>query len=1364
MSRLLDTYHKATEARDQRLRTRDPSPRPPETPPVARPVSVAHHHDRSVAASNADSISKVGDTPTASTPIDHEGNNPSSSPLGRHAITAGLLLLTVTLATLGSWPYRGYLAQWLSAPSASTQGREEADRSPSPKVATQSGSVEALAILPATGAGRPATMGSGDSRPVPTPGLAHPTRQAMQPPSREGGIAQSDRRATRLPPVGLQAPRGSAPWAGETPSDQGSSRRHVLPPGPAAPGAVAVPRGGSPTAARRAANPIASGQAAMPAGGNGTPSSPDARQPGNRAQALLSPGLAVSNNGGTGGGQSPTAVPGAPSDTGNGHTPTPAQALLAPSPTIPSAADAGTGNSGDSSGPTSAGALIDGSNPLPEGPASTEQDTEHPTGTAGDLLADQGDLLPGASGAGANSEVPAATEGAGGPSAGDLLDPADLSGSDASPAATGGQDSSGTPIPTEVGSPRPSARDLLTDGASPPSSDTPANGTGTDTNAGNYPAIDDPTGSSIAGPASSDPAPPQGPVLPEVPSASDTGFVDGSAPASPTSVTADVPVTPSPQTGNDAFAEQASPEASAAVGTGGVPTDTQTPTPITGNNPAGDPAPAGTDNGPTSDNLLSGTIEAPPDGDPGSPQGWQTNPDSNSSPDNGSQTQDPSGNIAAAPAPNPPGPVSMPSGSEISNSAPAPAPENTGSSGPQSDGASHPQAANDSPGSDTVSATGPSPLTSLFPASIQTPLATTQSDISLAVDIEGALVLPNPYALFTTGADTRTKASAGLTNGSMSGHIADATTSATILPGSIAAQGGTALSAKRIASMDFAGFTRAESLFDQPLGAWAESIGGAGVDSLAVMPLTSDASIDLSWDINRLAVKTSPSNALSVMRHVALVTQTPVSGDPSQAITALLGFSILSQNGHSTVTTYELPGSTAIGDWLATAGDSNAAHHPGPSVAVPLTDQFIDPLTRLPALNVSLNVAQYEYSIEAPAVAVRPVAERAGAVGSGAKARWDATGKRLTFDSIPIEILSSDGQSMMADRFRHDALAGAHIEIDPLLYAGNLNGRDYFLGNEVRLIADDGAILFQGAVPTVVYDDSLYSETGFNLFSPLLSPTWQQGDGSSWLDQFATRMDAEDLFMPELFIGFDLPDSPIGDWLSNDFEVSADAMLSFATSPAFNHSYSDTSETRAETPAGALASLRTDYEPTAPLGESDQIGTSGISLPEYDPWANLHATLAAPSMRAARSLRSDAPRPASHRAPARPNTRASQSPAGPAVRKTPAPQPEAATLASQGDDPTEPGIVEHALIDPMIAELTRQLPSQVLEAGPRITSRKLDPTTQLPKSVRQATTPAVSSASTGLLLTVGMSILVVAGAGRRRVFAGNARKYGRACC
>ncbi|MCB1800533.1 MAG: PEP-CTERM sorting domain-containing protein [Gammaproteobacteria bacterium] len=443
------------------------------------------------------------------------------------------------------------------------------------------------------------------------------------------------------------------------------------------------------------------------------------------------------------------------------------------------------------------------------------------------------------------------------------------------------------------------------------------------------------------------------------------------------------------------------------------------------------------------------------------------------------------------------------------------------------------------------------------------PLASTESRIAVHAGLDGVFVVPNAAAFLYAVSDAETKASSVLDGDRrLSSHIADSSAQATIERTELLVDGGPAETTQHITSIFLDHFTYAEALTDTPLGAWGKASSLVGFENVLAVPGMPGASLDLAWQIDRLAVRTEPTSALSVVHHLATVTQKPLDGNAAQELSTMVGFSILSQNGQQVITTYDLPGSTAIRDWLTgIIGDNpNSGISAGPVVEIPLTSQFIDPVYGLPVVNLGLEVSHAEYSIEAPVSAVTRVAEQAGSVGNDAAAHWDAATRSLTFDHIPINVLSNDAQRWVAGQYRHDPLAGGHLEIDPLVYAGALGEDRYFIGNEIRMVGPDGNVLFWAALPTLKFDDKLIAEQGFNLFAPLLNLDWQEGNGSTWLDRFSKRMGNYDLFIPELFIGLDIPDS-LGDaWMETSFDTSVDALLSFASSEAAGNAQHKESE------------------------------------------------------------------------------------------------------------------------------------------------------------------------------------------------------------
>ncbi|MGB5775913.1 MAG: hypothetical protein WBP89_14775, partial [Sedimenticolaceae bacterium] len=427
-------------------------------------------------------------------------------------------------------------------------------------------------------------------------------------------------------------------------------------------------------------------------------------------------------------------------------------------------------------------------------------------------------------------------------------------------------------------------------------------------------------------------------------------------------------------------------------------------------------------------------------------------------------------------------------------------------------------------------------------------------------------LIPDPNTILLTTAETLTAAVAIDPVDGRAGHLAAADASASGVTYPILGSGGLLRSSTTIARFDIANRTYTEALGNGPL--WAQALAQTRVDlrGVVAVPLLEGASLDLSWDVNHLGIRTRPSSSFALTQHVALVTQAPILGDALPAVTRAVGFVALSQDGNTMVQALDLPGSTAIKDWLAAvalevgnlparSAAAEGAVIPlnlqspglpdGPRVEIPLNLAFTDPATGLPLVDLSIQISHTEYAAEAPLTAASRVAEQAGSVHSGSRLYWDAASRNLTFDRLPLDVLSLDARSHVGPSFLDDRLAGGFLEIDPFRYVTTFDDDGYFVGDEVRLVDRNGDVVFRAPVPGAVFDDRLVEEEGFNLFAPLLN-TGETGDtGSEWLDRFDDRLRDDDLFLPELFIGFDPPDSD-DDWWEEDFEAIADAVVSFA--------------------------------------------------------------------------------------------------------------------------------------------------------------------------------------------------------------------------
>ena len=200
-------------------------------------------------------------------------------------------------------------------------------------------------------------------------------------------------------------------------------------------------------------------------------------------------------------------------------------------------------------------------------------------------------------------------------------------------------------------------------------------------------------------------------------------------------------------------------------------------------------------------------------------------------------------------------------------------------------------------------------------------------------------------------------------------------------------------------------------------------------------------------------------------------------------------------------------------------------------------------------VNLSVDVSHLEYSSETPIAAVERVAEQVGSAGVSSKVNWDAASQSLTFEPLLIDVLSDDNRLVVQDELLHDPLAGGFLEIDPLVFAGVIDGNRYFRGNQIRLVDTEGRTLMWADMPIALFDNTLFDLQGFNFFAPLMQTNVNWQFDSIWLDWLGDKLTANELFAPELFLGFDLPWTDDGELWNTNFEVAPRAVLSFPGVP-----------------------------------------------------------------------------------------------------------------------------------------------------------------------------------------------------------------------
>ena len=432
------------------------------------------------------------------------------------------------------------------------------------------------------------------------------------------------------------------------------------------------------------------------------------------------------------------------------------------------------------------------------------------------------------------------------------------------------------------------------------------------------------------------------------------------------------------------------------------------------------------------------------------------------------------------------------------------------------------------------------------------PSASTSSKLNLSIGLSGAQLQLPAFTLPETRANTATAATGLDPLGGLSGHYAKADSAATI-------KSLTGITRRETLSYPWPIFdigmqheTLAQSLWTGPMGARASASGSAGFSQITVTAMPG-ATLTLDWIFDELRLETRPLASLSSMQHMVSITLSPLLPEATTPSLFQAGFSAISRDGKTEWTAFDIPGSTAIRDWLdAMLGSDNSlptVPFGGPSLTMSLAADSSSTSTSPRDMTITLDVSHVEYSSEAPLAPVRPVAERATSEETGAMTHWDASNRLLSFDQLPLNLLLDAGGTPVEDNESSDLLSTSYLEIDPLVYIGEFDEKGHFVGTgDVRLVARDGKILFETALSGLVYDERLYALESFNLFGPLLGAKPVMAVDSQWLNAFYDRTKGKLFYLPELFIDIGLPAegaSPGNRW-SSDFSTAVNASLSFA--------------------------------------------------------------------------------------------------------------------------------------------------------------------------------------------------------------------------
>lgn len=282
--------------------------------------------------------------------------------------------------------------------------------------------------------------------------------------------------------------------------------------------------------------------------------------------------------------------------------------------------------------------------------------------------------------------------------------------------------------------------------------------------------------------------------------------------------------------------------------------------------------------------------------------------------------------------------------------------------------------------------------------------------------------------------------------------------------------------------------------------------------------------LGLTWNIEDWRLQASPIGSLAYIQNTVSVWQVTANHQLLRYDqVGLLSYQI---NGRESFAAFNLSGDAGAGNqWFA---------------EIPLVFADNNPL-ELELIIVSDHV---QMSYEAPPRAVIQVEAAAGRRATGGdsypQVHWDSLSGTLKFDPIPIELLLGGGDAATTD-FADDPLMGGVLEIGDFTYIGENNGQRYFSGSQLTLLDRWGQPALTAIAPTLALEDALYAHQGFNGFAPALWFEPRSALESAWLDAFFSRLSADSLYLPELFIGFDA-----ARFTEGSFSAPVSALLSFA--------------------------------------------------------------------------------------------------------------------------------------------------------------------------------------------------------------------------
>ena len=425
------------------------------------------------------------------------------------------------------------------------------------------------------------------------------------------------------------------------------------------------------------------------------------------------------------------------------------------------------------------------------------------------------------------------------------------------------------------------------------------------------------------------------------------------------------------------------------------------------------------------------------------------------------------------------------------------------------------------------------------------PYAYTSSAISVSIALENASVLPGPGTSWSASTSLEGAAIALGADDSQVAHQAAGNAVAVMTPADPLVSGGVFETPTILGRIDLTHATAVQATAGDALFARAMVKGVATIDDLTLQVLGQQqpATLHLTWNVADLGLTTGPTVSFAYIGQTVTVLQTilDAEGSPVDQTVASAGFAVVGEDGRLGASAWDLPGSSAVLDWLGATLTQPATADTGFTLSMPLGDAGMADGT---SVAVTMRLDHVEYAAEAPPAAAPRTGPQAGSAGQSGRAVWNAATGLLSIDPLSLDILSAGAGATTDPVYADDPLSGGFLVLDPLRVLGAAGGRTYFAGGTLRLLSSDGDVLYWANTPGLVFDEALVDAQGFTLFAPLLNSAVADAAGSAWLADFIAMQGPSSPLLPELFLALDMPAGQSG-W-NTDFMASVTAVLSFA--------------------------------------------------------------------------------------------------------------------------------------------------------------------------------------------------------------------------